>query len=84
MGCSLVLSRGSSRVPEALTSRREVFSPSPGFLEKARFLRVKTSRAGAAEMDRFQLSPSSVVRIIKGDITEWSADGSSDAIVSLA
>ncbi|KAL3524055.1 hypothetical protein ACH5RR_016889 [Cinchona calisaya] len=32
----------------------------------------------------FQLSPSSSLKIQKGDITEWSVDGSSDAIVNPA
>ncbi|PIN08191.1 Hismacro and SEC14 domain-containing protein [Handroanthus impetiginosus] len=32
----------------------------------------------------FQLSPSSVLKIQKGDITRWSVDGSSDAIVNPA
>ncbi|KAG6533968.1 hypothetical protein ZIOFF_007847 [Zingiber officinale] len=31
----------------------------------------------------FQLSPSSVLKIQKGDITVWSVDGSTDAIVSI-
>ena len=32
----------------------------------------------------FPLSPASVLKIQKGDITRWSVDGSSDAIVSLS
>lgn len=30
----------------------------------------------------FKLSENCVLKIVKGDITEWSVDGSSDAIVS--
>ncbi|XP_019192335.1 PREDICTED: uncharacterized protein LOC109186687 [Ipomoea nil] len=33
---------------------------------------------------QFQLTPSSLLKILKGDITQWSVDGSSDAIVNPA
>ena len=32
----------------------------------------------------FSLSPTSSLKILKGDITQWSIDGSSDAIVALS
>lgn len=40
--------------------------------------------SAAADAVAFQLSPSSVLKILKGDITRWSVDGSSDAIVNPA
>ncbi|XP_051142405.1 uncharacterized protein LOC127259253 [Andrographis paniculata] len=47
----------------------------------ARFSGMSSGGAGEVE---FQLSPSSVLKIQKGDITRWSVDGSSDAIVNPA
>lgn len=43
-----------------------------------------TSKSGDANLQlaRFPLSPSSLLVIQKGDITKWSVDGASDAIVS--
>lgn len=35
-------------------------------------------------MDQFNLSPSSVLKLQMGDITKWSVDGSTDAIVNAA
>lgn len=39
--------------------------------------------SAAADAMVFQLSPSSILKIQKGDITRWSVDGSSDAIVRI-
>ncbi|KAL3837818.1 hypothetical protein ACJIZ3_022409 [Penstemon smallii] len=46
--------------------------------------RFSTMSGGGEAMVEFQLSPSSVLKIQKGDITRWSVDGSSDAIVNPA
>lgn len=46
-----------------------------------RFSRMSSS---AADSVVFHLSPSSVLKIQKGDITRWSVDGSSDAIVRIS
>ncbi|XP_073036110.1 uncharacterized protein [Primulina eburnea] len=43
--------------------------------------RFPTMSSGGVE---FQLSASSVLKILKGDLTRWSVDGSSDAIVNPA
>ncbi|KAG6402044.1 hypothetical protein SASPL_138914 [Salvia splendens] len=43
----------------------------------------RMSSSAAADSVAFQLSPSSVLKIQMGDITRWSVDGSSDAIVRL-
>ncbi|KAI5670386.1 hypothetical protein M9H77_10750 [Catharanthus roseus] len=45
---------------------------------------MSTGRGDSSEMVSFQLSPSSFLKIQKGDITQWSVDGSSDAIVNPA
>lgn len=37
-----------------------------------------------AGLVEFPLSPTSCLKIQKGDITQWSVDGSSDAIVTLS
>lgn len=39
--------------------------------------------SAAADSVAFPLSPSSLIKILKGDITRWSVDGSSDAIVRI-
>lgn len=66
--------------------RRDLFR-SPRSLRRVRFptifLKMAAYGAGGGEVDRFELSPSSVIKIRKGDITEWFVDGSTDAIVSL-
>lgn len=41
-----------------------------------------SSSSGGGEVRSFPLSPSSVLKIQKGDITVWSVDGQTDAIVS--
>lgn len=48
---------------------------------------ISTSAIGGrterkAEMDLFQISPSSVLKLQTGDITKWLVNGSTDAIVS--
>lgn len=47
-----------------------------------RFSRM--SGSAAADSVVFHLSPSSALKIQKGDITRWSIDGSSDAIVRIS
>lgn len=44
---------------------------------------VSTMASGGENSVTFQLTPSSLLKIQKGDITRWSVDGSSDAIVSI-
>lgn len=44
----------------------------------------KMASAAAAEDGHFKLSETSVLKIKKGDITQWFVDGSSDAIVSVS
>ncbi|MCD7464652.1 hypothetical protein HAX54_053185 [Datura stramonium] len=44
---------------------------------------VSTMASGEGSVT-FQLTPSSLLKIQKGDITQWSVDGSSDAIVNPA
>lgn len=44
---------------------------------------VSTMASGGENPVTFQLTPSSLLKIQKGDITRWSVDGSSDAIVSI-
>ncbi|XP_008808310.1 macro domain-containing protein VPA0103-like [Phoenix dactylifera] len=47
--------------------------------------RVSTSAGGGPGAgDWFELSPSSVLKLQKGDITKWFVDGSTDAIVNAA
>ncbi|XP_072998267.1 uncharacterized protein [Typha latifolia] len=50
--------------------------------ETDRNSRVSNSRGGAGGC--FQLSQSAVLKLQKGDITQWSVDGSTDAIVNAA
>ncbi|KAL3337902.1 hypothetical protein AABB24_030188 [Solanum stoloniferum] len=45
---------------------------------------VSTMASGEENSVTFQLTPSSLLKIQKGDITRWSIDGSSDAIVNPA
>lgn len=40
--------------------------------------------ADGRRMVEFPIWESTVLKILKGDITEWSVDGSSDAIVSIS
>lgn len=47
----------------------------------ARFSTMSKGGGSNREMVSFQLSPASFIKIQKGDITQWSVDGSSDAIV---
>ncbi|XP_028778828.1 uncharacterized protein LOC114735306 [Neltuma alba] len=46
--------------------------------------RVSTQSSGGDDVVRFPLSPSNALVIQKGDITKWSINGSSDAIVNPA
>ncbi|XP_078436513.1 appr-1-p processing enzyme family protein [Wolffia australiana] len=55
---------------------------SPKHLVSGTYRRM--GRSISATADRFELSPSSVVWITKGDITAWLVDGSTDAIVNAA
>ncbi|XP_059317962.1 uncharacterized protein LOC132068407 [Lycium ferocissimum] len=45
---------------------------------------VSTMASGGENGVTFQLTPSNLLKIQKGDITQWSVDGSSDAIVNPA
>lgn len=68
-----------------------VFS-SPIFIKSPRLVKTLTqriSRRASSNMAsncgaQFNLSPTSVLKILKGDITRWFIDGSSDAIVNPA
>lgn len=46
------------------------------------FTSVSAMAMAGGEIGRFKLSPSSSLVIKKGDITVWSVNGSTDAIVS--
>ncbi|KAL5710029.1 hypothetical protein ACHQM5_020643 [Ranunculus cassubicifolius] len=46
--------------------------------------KLTSSASEGDDIDQFSLSSSSVVKIQQGDITEWSIDGTSDAIVNAA
>ncbi|XP_057778432.1 uncharacterized protein LOC130997196 [Salvia miltiorrhiza] len=67
------------RPPSVVASPRHRVSG--GSTVAAGFARMSSA---AADTVAFQLSPSSVLKIQKGDITRWSVDGSSDAIVNPA
>ncbi|KAM0953744.1 putative Macro domain-containing protein [Dioscorea sansibarensis] len=75
----------------------EILAPSPSISSQLeRGTRVGIARAsistsaigghteGKAGMDLVQLSPSSVLKLQKGDITKWFVNGSTDAIVNAA
>ena len=77
------LHHNPSFFPQTLKPSSSIFcqmSESGGGSAKAPF----TSNGGDANLQlaRFSISPSSLVVIEKGDITKWSVDGVSDAIVS--
>nr|CAD1841854.1 unnamed protein product [Ananas comosus var. bracteatus] len=71
----------SSRTKETPRSSSPPSSAAAAAAGAPRF-RVLSSMGDAVES--FQLSPSSVLKIQKGDITVWSVDGSTDAIVNAA
>lgn len=81
----------SNRIYSTTTSRKTFlrnfgFPVSPFSLSKSASsvgARVSTSTMATAANDvvRFPLSPSNALVIQKGDITKWSVDASSDAIV---
>ncbi|XP_075484518.1 uncharacterized protein LOC142524419 isoform X2 [Primulina tabacum] len=48
------------------------------------FSTMSCGGADSRRMVKFPISESSVLKILRGDITEWSVDGSSDAIVNPA
>ncbi|CAI9772166.1 unnamed protein product [Fraxinus pennsylvanica] len=50
----------------------------------ARFSGMSNAGGDGRQLLQFQLSPSNLLKIQKGDITLWSVDGSSDAIVNPA
>ncbi|CAA2935304.1 Hypothetical predicted protein [Olea europaea subsp. europaea] len=50
----------------------------------ARFSDMSNAGGDGRQLLQFQLSPSNLLKIQKGDITLWSVDGSSDAIVNPA
>ncbi|XXG42756.1 hypothetical protein AAC387_Pa01g2951 [Persea americana] len=79
------LHHNPSFFPQTLKPSSFIFcqmSESGGGSAKAPF----TSNGGDANLQlaRFSISPSSLVVIQKGDITKWSVDGVSDAIVNAA
>ncbi|RWR80470.1 Hismacro and SEC14 domain-containing protein [Cinnamomum micranthum f. kanehirae] len=80
------LHHNPSFFPQTLKPSSSIFSQMSesggGGSAKAPF----TSSGGDANLQlaRFSISPSSLVVIQKGDITKWSVDGASDAIVNAA
>lgn len=72
----------------SLRFRSDLVIASSSFLSSpAKIFRVVTSVSSMASGDEgavFNLSDSSFLKILKGDITKWSVDGTSDAIVSLS
>ncbi|CAA2990799.1 Hypothetical predicted protein, partial [Olea europaea subsp. europaea] len=49
----------------------------------ARFSDMSNAGGDGRQLLQFKLSPSNLLKIQKGDITLWSVDGSSDAIVRI-
>ncbi|KAG6404349.1 hypothetical protein SASPL_136595 [Salvia splendens] len=68
------------RRPSVVATPRHTLSG--GTIVTVAFSRMSSSAAD--DSVAFQLSPSSVLKIQMGDITRWSVDGSSDAIVNPA
>ncbi|XP_078159814.1 appr-1-p processing enzyme family protein [Carex rostrata] len=76
--CSLLpLLRSSARVPVQSFQKKQTLSPIGSSMDPVR-------HASTEPIARFQLSPSSALKLQKGDITVWSVDGSTDAIVNAA
>ncbi|KAL0321766.1 UNVERIFIED_CONTAM: Macro domain-containing protein [Sesamum calycinum] len=57
---------------------------SGGTVTAVGFSTMSSGGDGGHQVVEFRLTPSSVLKIQKGDITRWSVDGSSDAIVNPA
>lgn len=75
---SFVALAKSTKILQTLGFKRRLlqkFSPRVG-------VRVLATMSGHGKIDQFNLSPSSVLKLQMGDITAWSVDGSTDAIVS--
>ncbi|KAF5736507.1 O-acetyl-ADP-ribose deacetylase MACROD2 isoform X2 [Tripterygium wilfordii] len=84
--CTVISSSYSK--PRTNVAPRHLKLPSSWFPSSVIFMSSTSAAAGMStasfDGNRFQLSPSSVLKIEKGDITQWFVDGSSDAIVNPA
>ncbi|KAL0317011.1 UNVERIFIED_CONTAM: Macro domain-containing protein [Sesamum angustifolium] len=69
--------------PFSVTSKPRHGS-SGGTVTAVGFSTMSSGGDGGHQVVEFRLTPSSVLKIQKGDITRWSVDGSSDAIVNPA
>ncbi|KAJ4793175.1 O-acetyl-ADP-ribose deacetylase [Rhynchospora pubera] len=86
---SLLAKSGASFLLPLLRSSAQVQVPIRSFPKKHRFSPIGSSmdsvrHASSAPVASFQLSPSCALKLQKGDITVWSVDGSTDAIVNAA
>lgn len=86
---ALALRRRSSRASLEILAPRSLISSQLERGTRVGIARasISTSAIGGrterkAEMDLFQISPSSVLKLQRGDITKWLVNGSTDAIVS--
>nr|GMC65699.1 Macro domain-containing protein [Ipomoea batatas] len=73
----------TTRTAPPIKLRNSHFRP-PGNYVGASFSIMASAGADDRSAAQFQLTPSSLLKILKGDITQWSVDGSSDAIVNPA
>nr|GMC61823.1 Macro domain-containing protein [Ipomoea batatas] len=73
----------TTRTAPPIKLRNSHFRP-PGNYVGASFSIMASAGADDRNAVQFQLTPSSLLKILKGDITQWSVDGSSDAIVNPA
>ncbi|XP_039128153.1 macro domain-containing protein VPA0103-like [Dioscorea cayenensis subsp. rotundata] len=88
---ALALRRRSSRASLEILAPRSLISSQLERGTRVGIARasISTSAIGGrterkAEMDLFQISPSSVLKLQRGDITKWLVNGSTDAIVNAA
>lgn len=84
---SVLLLEGSAS--RFLQTPNSCFKNLPFFFTRPSSIRARVRvwsgmAGGGGAVDRFELSPSSVLKLQKGDITVWSVDGSTDAIVNAA
>ncbi|XP_021758208.1 uncharacterized protein LOC110723185 [Chenopodium quinoa] len=79
---SVIRTPSSSRSPTFFPNFNQP-SNFPAFFSKIRVSAMSTA-ANSGNSKEFALSSSSRLKIQKGDITQWSVDGSSDAIVNAA
>lgn len=73
----------TTRTAPPIKLRNSHFRP-PGNYVGASFSIMASAGADDRSAAQFQLTPSSLLKILKGDITQWSVDGSSDAIVTIS